>query len=71
MENITCTCELCQIRYEIEYYLALNRVGRSSFGDLSIKANLWPRILAKASQHDEPALLYAMLKTRPDVALRR
>jgi hypothetical protein len=71
MEIQSCPCELCHIRYEIEYFLALNRVGRSYFGDTSVKANLWPRILAKASQHDEPALLYAMLKTRPDVALRR
>jgi hypothetical protein len=61
-----CTCERCKIRGEIEYYLALNRAGRHSFGNVDIPASLWPRIMSHVSE-DDPSLLYAMLKNRPDV----
>jgi hypothetical protein len=70
MERRTCPCETCQIRYEIEFYLALNRAGVARLGDPTIAANLWPRIMSKVSS-DEPSLLFAILETRPDVPLRR
>ena len=61
-----CTCERCKLYDEIEYYLALNRAGRHSFGNMGIPASLWPRVMAHAPE-DEPSILYAMLKSRPDV----
>lgn len=70
MEKLTCNCEQCHLRHEIDYLLALNRAGRSAFGDVSLRSNLWPRILSKVS-HDDPSLLFTMLETRPDVPLRR
>jgi hypothetical protein len=63
-----CSCERCKIRAEIDYYLALNRAGRHSFGDVRVSASLWPRIMGHVSD-DEPSLLYAMLSVRPDVAM--
>mmetsp|Transcript_32101 Transcript_32101/g.53711 ORF Transcript_32101/g.53711 Transcript_32101/m.53711 type:complete len:320 (-) Transcript_32101:80-1039(-) len=69
MERWTCPCEKCRIRYEMQYYLAMNRAGRSELGDLTIASSLWPRILSKVSK-DEPSLLFTMLQLRPDVINR-
>ena len=44
-----CTCERCKLRFEIDYYLALNRAGRHSFGNMNIHPGLWPRILSRVS----------------------
>jgi Leucine Rich repeat len=70
MEKLTCSCEKCQLRHEIDFLLALNRAGRAEFGDVCIQSSLWPRILSKVSR-DDPSLLFAMLEKRPDVPLRR
>lgn len=70
MEKRTCTCAKCVLRYEIEFYLALNRSGRGSFKDLSIRQCSWSRIISKVS-NDDPSLLFAMLQTQPDVPIRR
>jgi len=64
-----CECKRCKTKDEIEYFLALNRAGRHSFGNMDIPASLWPRIMSHVSE-DSPSLVYAMLKTRPDVAHR-
>ncbi|KAG7371005.1 leucine rich repeat LRR-containing protein [Nitzschia inconspicua] len=70
MEKMNCSCDQCHLRHEIDFYLALNRAGRRKLADVSIRSNLWPRILSKVS-HDDPSLLFTMLETRPDVPLRR
>lgn len=70
MEKRTCPCTACGIRYEIEYYLALNRAGRHSFHDTRIGASLWPLLLANKTE-DEASLVYTILVERPDIALVR
>lgn len=64
-----CGCERCKTKDEIQYFLTLNRAGRHSFGNMDIPASLWPRIMSHVSE-DSPSLVYAMLKTRPDIAHR-
>lgn len=61
-----CSCERCKIRCEIEYYLALNRAGRHSFGDMKIPASLWPRIMSHVNE-DDYSVMFTVLKNRPDV----
>lgn len=58
--NDNCTCVRCQIRLQIDYYLAMNRAGRHSLADTMISASLWPRILANVSNSD-PSLIHTML----------
>jgi hypothetical protein len=70
MEKRTCPCNVCGIRYEIEYYLALNRAGRHSFHNTRIGANLWPLLLANKTE-DEASLIYTILVERPDISLVR
>jgi hypothetical protein len=55
-----CTCEMCPIREDIDFYLALNRAGRHFFANNHISEGLWPRILANVSE-DEPSVLYTLL----------
>ncbi|CAJ1958722.1 unnamed protein product [Cylindrotheca closterium] len=55
-----CTCERCQILFQMDYFLAMNRAGRHSLADVMVPANLWPRILSNVS-HSDPSLRYAML----------
>ena len=61
-----CCCETCQLRDEVEYYLALNRAGRHSFTDNHISERLWPRMMARTSKRD-PSVLFTMLAYRPDI----
>jgi hypothetical protein len=64
-----CCCDWCEIRYEIDYYLAMNRSGLQSqnhLGDVKIPSGCWPKIMAKLT-HEEPSVLYTILKARPDV----
>lgn len=69
-EKGQCSCELCQMRGEINYYLALNRAGRHSFADPYMPATLWPRIMARASEAD-PSLMYTMLAYyKPELSTR-
>jgi hypothetical protein len=63
-----CDCECCRLREEINYYLALNRAGRHTFGDFNLPSGLWPRIIERVSSGD-PKILYAMLTSRPDILL--
>ena len=67
-----CDCECCRLREEINYYLALNRAGRHSFGDFNLPSCLWPRIIERVlSSGGDPKILYAMLTSRPDILLVR
>lgn len=65
-----CDCECCRLREEINYYLALNRAGRHTFGDFNLPRGLWPRIIERVSS-DDPKILYAVLTSRPDILLVR
>ncbi len=64
-----CGCDRCQIKSDIDFYLALNKAGRHSFSDVDFSTALWPRILAKSSRKD-PSLLHAAICERPDIAMR-
>ena len=66
MQSRTCSCECCNLRKDIEYYLALNRAGRHSFGNVGLPSSLWPRIMGRVS-NDDPSLLFAILIERPDI----
>ena len=68
-----CDCECCRLREEINYYLALNRAGRHTFGDFNLPNGLWPRIIERvlSSGGDMSKILYAMLISRPDILLVR
>lgn len=65
----TCTCVRCQMKSEIDFYLALNRAGRHSFANLDLSSALWSRILAKTSRKSNPSLVHAALCERPDIAM--
>mmetsp|Transcript_16796 Transcript_16796/g.40946 ORF Transcript_16796/g.40946 Transcript_16796/m.40946 type:complete len:320 (-) Transcript_16796:14-973(-) len=58
--NHRCACERCQIQFQLDYFLAMNRAGRHSLADTMVPANLWPRILANVSESD-PSLIHTML----------
>jgi len=62
-----CTCERCQIQFQMDYFLSMNRAGRHSLADAMVPANLWPRILANVS-HSDPSLRYTMLSLyKPEI----
>ena len=48
----------------IDFFLALNRLGRPFFGSLGLAGPAWARVLAAAESTD---LLYTLLQTRPDL----
>jgi Leucine Rich repeat len=75
-----CDCERCIIRYEIDYYLALNRSGRSHLGDVTVPSGCWSRIMSRVvdtthrqndnnemEQQQQPSVLYTILTDRPDI----
>ena len=65
-----CNCEECQIRYEIDYYLAMNRAGlrtQNHLGDVSVPTACWSKVMGRVT-YDEPSILYTILKDRPDIA---
>jgi hypothetical protein len=66
-----CDCECCRLREEINYYLALNRAGRHTFGNFNVPSGLWPRIIERVppTVDNSPKILYAMLTSRPDILL--
>ena len=51
--RMDCSCDRCKLRLEIEYYLALNRAGRHSFGNMTIHPGLWSRIFSRVSEEEE------------------
>mmetsp|Transcript_17397 Transcript_17397/g.42260 ORF Transcript_17397/g.42260 Transcript_17397/m.42260 type:complete len:376 (-) Transcript_17397:1658-2785(-) len=64
-----CNCEECQIRYEIDYYLAMNRAGlrtQNHLGDVSVPTGCWSKVIERVT-YDEPSILYTILKDRPDI----
>lgn len=66
-----CSCEVCHMRKEIDYYLSLNRAGRHTFAKPSMPLSLWPRIMARVSSGD-PSLIFTMLaKYKPELPTRR
>jgi hypothetical protein len=62
-----CWCSRCKVRIEIVFYLALNRAGRHFFGDTKLNSGLWPRIVGRISQNEDPSVLFSLLKSRPDI----
>ncbi len=64
-----CQCDICTIKSEIDYFLALNKAGRHSFSNLELPTALWPRILARMT-HQDPALVYGTICERPDIAMQ-
>ena len=47
-----CSCDRCKLRLDIEYYLALNRAGRHSFGNMTLHPGLWSRIFSRVSEEE-------------------
>jgi Leucine Rich repeat len=62
-----CRCSRCKVRIEIVFYLALNRAGRHSFGNTKLNSGLWPRIVGRISQNEDPSVLFSLLTNRPDI----
>ena len=56
-------------RGQIEFWLALNRLGRQFLGTANVSPSAWTRVLARAATHTEQPqdLVYTLLRMRPDL----
>jgi hypothetical protein len=51
---------------ELQFWCALNGTGRRSFGDTTVSAKLWPRVLSKAGMI-QSSVLFSVIASRPDL----
>ena len=59
--------EVCR---QLDYYTTLNRLGRHAFGEASVPATAWTRVLGKAARSSDPNILFSLLQARPDLAVQ-